>query len=73
MRFIRGSVMHSSADLKLHKLALIELKQDQGYWEAKWHLQNHKAKIEYINFHTADRLRDVAIEVDMDIDDLMVR
>jgi len=73
MRYTKGSVMHSSAELKSQKLALIELKQDQGYWEAKWHLQNHKAMVEYVNFHTADRLRDVAIEVDMDIDDLMVR
>jgi len=73
MNYTRGSVMHTLTELKSHKLALMELKQDQRYWEAKWELQNHKAMVEYVNFHTADRLRDVAIEIDMDIDDLMIR
>jgi len=65
--------MHTLSELKLHKLALMELKQDQNYWEAKWNLQNHKSMVEYVNYHTADRLRDVAIEIDMDLDDLLFR
>lgn len=53
------------------KAALVELKQSQQYWEAKWMLYNRKDMLDYINYHTSDRLRDTAIRTDLEIDDLM--
>jgi aryl-phospho-beta-D-glucosidase BglC (GH1 family) len=59
-------------EIKASKHALVELKQEQTYWEAKWKLTTRKDMIDYINYHTADLVRDTAIKSDLEIDDLLM-
>ena len=64
--------MRSIDEIKEDKMALILLKQDQTYWEAKWRLANRKSMIDYINKNTADTVRETAIKVGLEIDDLLL-
>jgi hypothetical protein len=64
--------MHSLDEIEADRMALIVLRQDQTYWEAKWRLTNRKDMIDYVNYHTADSVRDTAIKVGLEIDDLLL-
>ena len=55
------------------RLSLFELKQDQDYWRAKFELTHRKDMIDYINFHTADKVREASILSNVDLDDLLLR
>jgi hypothetical protein len=64
--------MHSLDEIEADRMALIVLRQDQTYWEAKWRLTKRKEMIDYVNYHTADSVRDTAIKVGLEIDDLLL-